>query len=313
MPTTSTTLSLPNELLEDNVTYYWRVRGENDWCQGDYAATPFSFVKKGINPLEIPTVTAPGMNFSTCDSTYNYTWSQVTNATRYEIQISKNTAAFSSPIVHENAGGIADTSFTFNMSTSPYGTYYFRVRAKDSEDTASCIGNWSTPNLITYAVRIDETPTLNNPTPHVVTTPDVKVCNLTPNFTWTSVIGANKYHIQVSDHTGFTGTTGSSPFLWEFTTTSTTGLLSTTIDVNLLDVNRTYYWRVRGVNDEQNPPSLCYGPFQGTPGEFIKLGINPGVIPSLTSPDDDFNTCSSTFDCVWSQVNKCYKISNTNF
>ncbi len=95
----------------------------------------------------VPTIDfsqAPTLHYFTTSQVV-LTWSAVTNATNYEVQIAYN-AAFQSPVW--------DYNFTYNyLSATRYlsdGTYYWRVRALQPN---GIWGDWSTPESLTVKTR----------------------------------------------------------------------------------------------------------------------------------------------------------------
>ena len=129
-------------------------------------------------------------NLDTCNTSIDFIWQTVSNATRYQVQISKD-SLFGTTVaggdVYET--GFANTDFTYNFTE--YGTYFWRVRAWDEQADASCPGAWSDVWQINIR-HIYLLTTLNSP---INNDPD---CAIKPTFNWDIIPGSSvtKYHIQ---------------------------------------------------------------------------------------------------------------------
>ncbi|MBI4725789.1 hypothetical protein HY768_00950 [candidate division TA06 bacterium] len=133
-PVKDTVVSVSNYTLGTSLSdgvYYWRVRAgdaANNWS--DYT-TRWSFTVDVAAP-GIPILSSPADNSITNDNTPSFDWSDVTGATKYQIQIDDD-SLFGSPA--------KDTVVSISKDTlgSPLadGVYYWRVRAGDAAN------NWS--------------------------------------------------------------------------------------------------------------------------------------------------------------------------
>jgi len=302
------------DLENINTTYYWRVKGYNDEkvgavpsvvCQGDYQPSPYKqILKKGVNDVVNSASLSPADGYNSCDSSFTVQWDPIDNATRYQIQISKDITFSTTLINNSNWLGHNNTTYTHpdgGPAVIPfYGTYYWRVRGWDDEVNVNCTSDWAVvPIRYINVLRIDQKPTLNNPTPTIATAPNVIVCTRTPGFSWTNITGETKFVIEVADNIGFdtNGNTVSSPFYWRKELGA--DVLSTTLDVNLLQTNKQYWWRVRGENHEETP-DVCYGDWQTA--TFLKKGVNDPIPGVDLQPVDDFTLCGTTYNLVWNSV-----------
>jgi subtilisin-like proprotein convertase family protein len=86
----------------------------------------------------IPTLTSPANNATNIGSLPSLTWAATTNATTYQLQISRR-PDFNSLVLNEL--GITTNSYTVVAPLSGYSEYYWRVRALNSCGT----GDWSSP------------------------------------------------------------------------------------------------------------------------------------------------------------------------
>ena len=313
-------LTLPVDLLSNNKTYYWRVRGENHdkefavpsvVCIGDYQTVTSTFEKVGINDPAANLLYAD--NYTTCNENFTLTWDAVENADKYEIQIS-DVSDFSSFLV--NVNNVATNSYSFTPAPSPvFGTYYWRVRGLDSDGPdASCTPTWLvSPENKIYLQKIESAPSLSGPTPSIETMPNVKICTRTPKFEWSKVVGAKKYHIQVSTDWNF----GGGNITWE-SDVAVDSTLAGPFDYTLTAVeqlpeaNADYYWRVKAFNDDN--AVLCEAAYSSY-SFFRKVGVNFPV--TLQNPGDGSLVCDNTptfeWDAVTNAVNYDIEISKDNF
>lgn len=135
-----------------------------------------------------PTLLSPLQNHITTDSTPSFSWSEVTDASQYDIQFGTN-STFNPEISSDTVPGQAYTV----GSALDDGKYYWRVRARNDLDEP---GDWSTPR---YFV-IDTTPPV---------APDAKfplngaTVRSLPMFRWTAVSGAVMYEFEIDDNPDF--------------------------------------------------------------------------------------------------------------
>jgi hypothetical protein len=180
-----------------------------------------------------------------------FKWTAVTGATNYRFQISA-TPGFSTTIVNETT---VNTSYTPKVSFAD-GVYYWRVRV----ETPTPASAWSTERSFTKQwASFYNYPSLTSP--DNMATVDFYDA---PLFSWTSVMGAAKYKLQIY----------ASPGGWATPTYTATTLTTTHQPANKL-ANGTYYWRVVPVDS---------GNRDGTPSEerVFTAGYNP--IPTLLEP-----------------------------
>jgi len=130
---TSSTYTALNSLT--NGKYYWRVRAkDSEWNWGEWSSV-WSFTINAQGPSS-PTLSLPPDSSTTGDNTPEFDWSDVSEATNYEIQVD-NTNSFASPDIDES--NLTSPTYTAANSLTD-GTYYWRVRAKNSQDNW---GDWS--------------------------------------------------------------------------------------------------------------------------------------------------------------------------
>lgn len=209
-PVNTTTLQINN--LSSKTTYYWRVRGYNANSNGVFTSS-FSFTTMlGKVSLNSPLNGAQGI--IAASGTLN--WNTMNGATSYDLLISQN-SDLSSPVVNTNVAG---NSYNY-AGLSNNSTYYWAVRAKDSEGTGSWSDTWS------FGTQIPA-PTLLTPANNATNIGLIGSC------TWTSVAEANTYQLQIATDNSFTN------ILF-----NQSGIVGTTGNYTGLDNNKTHYWRVR--------------------------------------------------------------------
>lgn len=159
-----------------------------------------------------------------------FIWSPVSDATFYDIEVSKN-ETFKNIVLRETVEGI---QFIPSEDLPVTSTLYWRVRAI----SLGGAGKWS-------EIRRFETP--NPPGIPILTLPNrnASIINFQPLFMWNRVRVPNgtqfdHYQIQVSNNRDFSTVTIDEKIFG----LSTTMYLPTTN----LPVNATYYWRLRAVN-----------------------------------------------------------------
>ncbi|MCP4581781.1 MAG: hypothetical protein GY839_09185 [candidate division Zixibacteria bacterium] len=137
--------------------------------------------------LQSPSLISPPNGDESIDLTPTLTWSDVSEATVYHLQVDDN-SNFSSP-VYENAS-LTGQSYTFpsNLAT---GQYYWHVRCSDGEQWSVYSSTWN------FTLATLQSPTLVSP-------PNDDISDdLTPTLTWAEVTEATIYQLQVDDNSDF--------------------------------------------------------------------------------------------------------------
>lgn len=218
-------------------------------------------------PPSVPTLISPPNYSATNDTTPTLSWSSVSGAVLYDLEVATDTSF--SDIIYISQG--ASTNETLPSLADDW--YYWHVRARD------LIGNWSSWSGY-YAFKIDtvppETPTLNSPPNNSVTN------DATPTFDWGNSSGATSYNIQVDNSSGF-----SSPEINQ-TTTSSQYTPSTSLSDSL------YYWRVMARDDVPNSSgwSSVWN---------VTIDTTPPSAPVLVLPANGSSTSNTTptFEWAW--------------
>ena len=212
---------------------------------------------QGGDQLPSPVIIYPvheayGANFAPC----NFQWKPVTNASMYDIQYSKDPNFFPEYTVSVN--NIVNTNYSVNLDDLT--RYYWRVKARN--ETMSSF--WcKTKTFFTNGNLA--TPLLKNPI-------NQSEINANIDFSWTSSIGANRYHIQISKYPNFTDN-----IIDKYTKDSSTNCQG-------LGDQQKFYWRVQADN------SVSFSSWS----EVRSFRVS-GCSVTQTFP-------TSTNDCAWSTV-----------
>ncbi len=222
-----------------------------------------------------PTLVAPANGSVINDTTPTFRWNAASNANDYHVQIDNN-ADFSSP---EKNFMTTRTDYTLAVGLAP-GTYYWRVRGRNTSDGCNTYGPWSAVwTVVITNCATPGTPTLVAPANGSATN------STTPTFSWNAASNATRYQVQIDNNADF-----SSPEK-NFYATGTSYKLA----VGLTPA--TYYWRVRG----QNTSSGCntYGAWSAV--RSLTICATPAA-PALVSPVSGTVTADTTPSFSWSAV-----------
>ncbi len=134
---TSTSYTV-NPTLLDGV-YYWRVRGLNSSGLGSWSSA-----RQFTIQVQPPANAAPETNYYT-SSTVKLTWSGVSWATDYEVQVDDN-PVLAAPFEYNET--VSANMLQVTVSQLPNGGHYWRVHAKRADGTW---GEWSSVQTFTVA------------------------------------------------------------------------------------------------------------------------------------------------------------------
>jgi C1A family cysteine protease/predicted phage tail protein len=269
--TSDPTGSLSNKPASDLPigTYYWHVRARD--AAGNWSAYSAYRTVQILPPIPAaPSLTAPSNGYTTNDQTPDYSWSSVSYAVSYEIQID-DVSTFINPILQT---GTSDTT-TYTATALSSGARYWRVRGINS---AAEKGSWSSYRSINIDLDPPGTPALSSPSNNAF------VRTFTPTFTWLAPRSAAAYRLYLNDTSDFSNDAAVKYISTELTSLSHT---SPTLDLGA------YYWCVKA-RDAAGNWSSC-----GTPRSFeVRLPI-PSA-PTLTSPSAGSSTNDTTPTFAWS-------------
>jgi len=202
--------------------YYWRVRGWN--AAGSSAFSAVDSFTIMFTPA-VPVLAFPGHNAANVSVPVTFKWNHVNGDSNFVIQVW--TYTFS---------GQALTSDTTKHDTSITKTgylnrqkYYWKVMAFNQGGASA----FTAADSFTTVIEVPGSP---NPLgPKNPAKGDMRTI-----FTWSSVLNATSYHLQVNNANSFSGTISEDIY-----TTST----DTTLRIpDTLLANTQYYWRVSAVN-----------------------------------------------------------------
>ncbi len=169
--------------------------------------------------LQTPVDMASEVNYSTV----SFNWTDAFGATSYELEVDVN-SDFSTSEVFSPGNSVQSVS-----NLLPNTTYYWRVRATDSESFGAYSDTWS------FTTNTLENFNLVSPNDGAVDQPFASI-----ELDWTPALGAASYEVEIGVNENFTD----SPQLNSVATTA--------FDAVSLTPLTTYYWHVRASNDGEN-------------------------------------------------------------
>ncbi|MBU6997127.1 MAG: carboxypeptidase regulatory-like domain-containing protein [Theionarchaea archaeon] len=189
--------------LDASTKYYWRVRtiSYDDlslWSTAYFTTGTCS--GESTTTLSAPTLVSPANNTSWTQNLYpTFQWQAVTGATSYTIQISRSTDFTST--YKEKEATVYNTYYIIDTALTNCSSYYWRVRALNSDGS----GSWSSTWKFTILFPPSQ-PILTSPTSGAVVT------IRRPAFTWESSTGATAYTIEIDGATYSVSTTTFTPY-----------------------------------------------------------------------------------------------------
>lgn len=249
--------------LNNNATYYWRVRASNAGGNGDWSETR-SFTTIIALPAQV-VLTTPSNNAVNISLAPTFTWEAAARASTYEIEV---TSAES----YKQVTNITETT-TSVTGLINNETYSWRVRANNVAGN----GAWSDWRTFTTIIQSPDQVTLIAP---ANTATNVEI---TPTLTWNVASRAGTYEVDIATNDVFTTN------LQQFT-----GITETSKPLTGLTNNTTYYWRVRAVNVGGNGA-------WSTVRSFTTIVANPSQVTLLT-PTDAATNVSITASLSWNEL-----------
>ncbi len=131
-----TTSQKLTDLPNDGTEYYWRVKA-SDGSHWSAWSEPCSFISGLVGSLTAPSLAAPLDNASIKSNTVIYSWSAITNANQYWLEVNSDCVTWSRKTrkFFGNVGNVQ--TYTDSGYTNDGTIYYWRVRAGND-------ANWST-------------------------------------------------------------------------------------------------------------------------------------------------------------------------
>jgi hypothetical protein len=269
--------------LDENSTYYWRVRPSNISGNGPYSAVG-TFKTGSLNDLpQKPLLLFPKNGSSGIGISPEVTWSNVPNSKSYRLQISTE-SSFSSIAIDQS--NLTETKLKL-LNLKENTTYYWRVRASnDSGNGAySQTGSFTT---VSFDV-VPEVTLLLRPANNSTVNP------LGIRLEWEPNPTAEFYTLQVSTSSDFSNTANY--------IINEEGLTNTNYYIENLNSNKTYYWRVRAYNRKST--DYHSSTFTLNTSSFTVTPSNTKLI----SPANDANIFSTSIKFTWEEpIAKSYRL-----
>jgi uncharacterized protein YkwD len=266
----------PSKGLENNVTYYWKVRGWNDAGFGKWSMI-WSF-KTGASAPNKPVLLSPENGELKAGLKPLLTWDSQTAAESYDVMVSK-TSAFDgwNVKVSENVTEAKYQALNgdFELDTK----YYWKARANNASGTSS----WSDVWTFTTGTAIDANVTLLEPANGSTG------ITLTPLIKWKAVPNSSGYDLQISENDQFTGSS------IKVTKTKMSPTEYQVLD-GFLDPNVEYNWRVRSyIEDATGPWSSIWR---------FTTSKDVDKVPVLIAPTDSAINVPLNQEFSWGAIDK---------
>ncbi len=177
-----------------------------------------------LSTLQAPSLFSPQNNAFDISKSITFTWSAISGASSYVLQISGD-STFNTIIT--NHTGLTTTSYSVVLSGGK--KYFWRVKAVGN----SAISNWSEAWSFSTQNHLPSVPVLLSPTNSAS---GIKTDTL---LQWSASINADYYHFQTSNSASFSSVIKDQ-----------SNIVGTNLLVTNLSKSTTYYWRVRAYNSE---------------------------------------------------------------
>jgi hypothetical protein len=260
------TSTSPNSMVASHVKGSYGNHHAVLWRSG---SSPYN-INMGIEGTKtlpsIPILVFPQNGSSDHGKDLNFVWNSAILGHKYDLQVSTQ-SDFASTLINEV--GITDTSIAVN-DLALNVDYYWRVRTVTDWGRMS---DWSA--VWTFkTVGIPPSPLLSSPENGAIDQPSTLI------LSWNETAGAETYQIQISTVSNFSSTF-----------TDQNSLTDTSYQVDGLDPERTYYWRVRAKN------SFGDGNWSQVWNFTTRTGIP--LPPVLASPEDGTSDTPTTLTLSW--------------
>ena len=260
-----TTWPVATSLL-NNTQYYWRVGAKNAGGYSGYSDT-FNFTTIVAAPA-MPTLSSPSNGATGVSLNQILTWSNVSGASSYELQVS-TVSGFSST-VYDQSGLTSTSQQVAGLSNNT--VYYWRVDATNAGGT----GPWATAWNFTTVIGAPPAPTVSSPTNGATG------ISTSPTLTWNASTGAASYGLQISTVPDFSST------IYSFA-----GLTGTSQYITGLLNNTTYYWQVNAVNAGGASSWSAAADFTTVPPQSVIAGQGWNMVSFNMQPVD--SSCAAIF------------------
>ncbi|MCL6260786.1 Ig-like domain-containing protein [Aquiflexum sp. TKW24L] len=240
--------------------------------KGNLLSIGFTIGQKVIAPTA-PTLTSPANNSTGLPTNPKLSWSAVSNAETYAVEVSRN-SDFSTLVSNSKLLSINEVSISGLQEDV---LYYWRVRATNQAGSSpySTVWNFRTKK----PASLPAVPTLVSPTN------GAKDLSTSLTLQWNAGVGAKTYGVQISKESNFASLFLDNP-----------AVTSTSLQVNNLQAGVTYYWRVSATNESGSSNYSSVWSFQ------TKLAVIPPPAPVLTSPSNNATGLATTLKLTWNVV-----------
>jgi hypothetical protein len=214
---------IPDNPLQPNQTYYWRVSAGGSLGQSSVWSSAFSF----HTPLPTPGLIVPVDKTTVFTTRPAFDWNDAPGANSYAFQLSTS-PTFASTVVNTS---LTSSLYTCTSDLARDTAFYWHVQAKGANPSV-----WST----TYTFHSANPPAI--PAPVYPPKNSIVMVN-PPVMQWSAIYGADHYQLQVATSSSFSDTS-----LVFFGAAAPSIIPPSTSLPNLLTPNRTFFWRVRSLN-----------------------------------------------------------------
>lgn len=226
--TTGTTIDLSGfQNIGTEITFRFYCWGGSN-SLGTFSINDFSFTGTVIQftPLSSPVLVSPSNNSSNIPLTPSFDWSDVSQANKYQLQVS-TAIDFSNLLINENS--LTNSNFMPSSGILNYNTkYYWRVYAGNNN-------GWSNPSEVWNFTTL--APPLS--APYLISPVNNSVgVVLNPILKWNEVTGATGYKVKVSTDPSFVSVLDSASVTAN----------QHTVTAGKLNYNIKYYWKVAAYN-----------------------------------------------------------------
>ncbi len=269
---TSVQYVVQSGFLTYGTQYFWRVRATGSGGTSNWSVV-WNFTTIPSIPVP-PTLISPTNGATGIIIPVTLDWNDVPSAATYEVQVSLS-PNFTSIVLDES--GLTSSQYAIpSGSLSGLTQYYWRVNATNAGGTSP----WSVVWNFTTALAPPAAPLL------VAPANGASGISLTPLLDWNPVSTALTYRVQVSISPTFATTVINQANITQHQYQVT--------NLNNLQYNTTYYWRVNATNGAGSGPYSTIWSFT--------TSVQPPPPPTLIYPTNNSTGISLTPTFQWSSV-----------
>lgn len=253
--------------LDYNTSYYWRVSASYTTCSSTWSPV-FTFK----TTLAKPSLIMPANNEEKVSLSPTFVWTMVPGATKYDIDIALD-EDFDNIVTGRR--GIPSNSVTI-PGLEQKTKFYWRVRALN-EETMSF---WTDPYSFTTTVQGAGIPVLVTPISGSIMQP------VSGTVTWEVAPRAKTYQIQISETNDFSAVVATQD-----------GLTSAFFEYLNFEHYKTYFWRVRSLNDSGYTAwSVIWN--------FRVIALAPDQVISQWTPADNLKRAPLNIPFSWYPIDR---------